>query len=427
MFFFIFSLIPCVFALEKCTIDLNTTFAHTTVEVVCRKNETYTVIEMDPVKTGAKCLDGSNYKFLLHEGIGEGKNKFLFYFPGYAYCGNDGYDILESCYYRSFQDIGSSLAYGPNGSLSEMNSSIGYVSSDPESNPLFWNWNIFHLLYCDGTNEQGYLEEPLYYNNTPLWFRGYNNTIAAFEFARQNMSAFDAAEVILAGTSSGGISAMIWASYLRDYFPKNVRMRGISDGGLFQDIYNKVAGCFLFRFYMQNLAFFTNNSALDLYRRCPYGNDSETVWKCMIPEYIYDDLDVDFFLANSQYDQRQLNQLGVVCLFKNPLLCTPQEQKMMAHFREKHLRLALKIKNKKPSWGFWLRTCPEHTYLRSLAWYGQTMNVYNAELGNSLSLRDTLTMWLNGKHKNDTNKNVSYVDLVDWKHNPLCVYEVYNT
>ena len=400
MFFFIFSLITCVFALENCTVDLNATFApNDNGDVVCRKNETYTIIEMDPEKTGAKCLDGSNYKFLIHEGTGEGKNKFLFFFPGAGYCGYDGYDILESCYYRSLKDIGSSLTYGPNGSFVSENNTLGYVSSDPETNPLFWNWNIFYLRYCDGTNEQSYREEPLYYNNTPLWFRGYNNTIAAFEFARQNMSAFDADEVILAGSSSGGIAAMVWGSYLRDYFPKNVRMYGLSDGGMFLDIYNNVSGCYLFRHYMQSLAFLTNNTALDLYRKCPYSNDSETVWKCMMPQYIYNDLEMDFFLANSQYDSKQLNQLGVVCLLESPVVCTSQEQKKMVHFREQFLKLALKIKKQKPSWGFWLRTCPEHIYLKSLGWYGQTMNVFDAELGNSLSLLDALTLWYNGKHE----------------------------
>ena len=427
MLFIILSIfLPSVFSLENCSIGYNHTFsAKLPDQVICKQNETYTIIEVDPILTGARCLDGSNYKFMIHEGSGEGKNKFLFYFPGAGYCGYDGYETLDSCYHRSALDIGSSLSYGPNGSFVEKNNSIGFVSSNPEVNPVFWNWNIFYLLYCDGTNEQGYREEPLYYNDTPVWFRGYNNTKAAFDFARYNMSAFEASEIVISGSSSGGAAAMVWTSYLQDYFPKTIPIYGLSDGGLMMDIYSNASGCYLYRWYMQNLVSVANMNATDLYRRCPYGNDTETIWKCMMPEYIYKSLDVDFFIANSQYDMQQIvTQLGVVCLLKGgPLFCTPLELGMMVHYREQHLRLALKIKKLKPSWGFWLRTCFEHIYLKSWGWYGQTMNVFSAELGNSLSYRDALALWFQEKKTKGANHTASYIDLVDWKHNPLCVYD----
>lgn len=412
-----------VFSIESCS--LNYTHNLSTAlpdQAVCKKNETYTIIEVDPEKTGAKCLDGSNYKFFLHKGSGEGKNKFLFYFTGAGYCGYEGYDVLYSCYERSQGEIGSSNSYGSNGSTWEYNKTLGYASSDPEVNPLFWNWNIFYLPYCDGTNAQGYLENPVYYNNTPLWVRGFNNTMAVFDYAREKMNSFEGTELLLCGASSGGTAAMVWASYLQDYFPKNVKMYGLSDGGIFLDIYSKPAGCHLYRYYMQNLAIFSNATANEVYRRCKYRGNSSTSWKCMLPQYMYKDVDVDFFIANSQYDVQQLStQLGTVCLLLGgPLVCNSDDLKIMTNYREKHFQLFLKIKKDKPSWGFWLRSCFEHIFLTTWAWYGNTMNVFGAEVGNSLSFKEAFYSWYNGG-KNLT--KTSMIDILDWKHNSQCVYD----
>lgn len=426
MFYLIFSLLlPAVFSIQNCTIQFRSDVSVSLPDqVICKKNETYTIIEVDPDETGAKCLDGSNYKFMIHEGSGDGKDKFLFYFMGAAYCGADGTETLESCYDRSFTDIGSSTSLGANGTIYEKNMSMGYVSSNPEINPLFWNWNIIFNVYCDGTNGQGYLEYPLYYNNTPIWFRGFNNTFSIFEYARKNMNLFNSSEVMIAGASSGGAEAMVWVSYLQDYFPSNIKMYGFSDGGLFMDLYSNASGCYLFRYYMQNLAYLTNASALELYKRCRYHGSIDTVWKCMIPQYIYKNIDVEFFIANSQYDEQQLaTQLGVTCLMiGGPMFCSESEISRMTHFREQHLRLALKIKKNKPLWGFWLRTCFEHTYHFTWAWYGETMNVFSAELGKSLSLKEALEYWYH-KGKNKTHNWGTFIDMLDWKHNPYCVYD----
>ena len=418
-------LLPSISPLENCTIDFNQTFtAKLPDQVVTKINETYTIIEVDPEGTDAKCLDGSNYKFLFHEGTGEGKNKFIFLLQGGGFCGYDGYETLLSCYKRSSQAIGSSTSYGSNGSLHQNNESMGYASSNPEFNPLFWNWNILYLLYCDGTMQQGYLKDPLYYNDTALWLRGFNNTMSGFEYARKNLNLFDAAEVLIAGGSSGGTAAIVWASYLQDYLPKNIRFFGISDGGLSLDVYSNASGCFLHRFFMQNLVSLTNASENQLYRKCQYFGNASTIWKCMLPQYMFKSVEIDFFLANSQYDEVQLaTQLGVICMIEGgPLFCSSRELATILKYREQSLRVALKIKKNKPTWGFWLRTCFEHTYYNTWAWYGNTMNVFNAEAGIAVSFKDVLTSWYNQGEKKTKNQ-ASFIDLLDWKHNPNCVYD----
>jgi len=393
-------------------------------QVVCKKSETYRVIETDPETTGAKCLDGSNYKFLIHEGSGTGAKNFFFYFQGAAFCGADGTETLASCYERSLTNVGSSNDFGANGTIFEKNLSMGYVSSDRETNPTFYNWNIMYITYCDGTNGQGYLENPLMFEDTyPLWFRGFNNTLSVYEYARRNMNLFDAEEVLIAGSSSGGTSAMTWAAYLQDYFPKNVKLMGFSDGGLFLDIYNNASQCYIFRFFMQNLAYLLNSNSSELYRKCPYKASIDDVWKCMVPQYFYQTIEIPFFISNSQNDIEQLaTQYGVYCLVDGgPLICRDQEKRQITKFREQHLKLALKIKKEKPTWGFWLRTCFEHTYEFTWAWYGESMNVFNAEVGISMSLKNAIDYW-HSKGYNRTN-DASFIDMLDWNHNPNCVYD----
>ena len=412
---------------ENCTIKVNYTASYYQPDmVVCRRNETYLVFELDPTETGAKCLDGTNYKFLLHKVSGKNRNKFHFHFEGAAFCGADGYETLESCYKRSLTSSGTSSIYGGNGSTYSKNISMGYASSHEDINPTFADWNIIFIPYCDGTNNQGYLKDPLVYNGTELWFRGYNNTISIFEYARQNLGLFDAETVLISGCSSGGTNVFVWASYLQDYIPKNVKLLGLSDGGLFMDVYSKEMECFPFRFYMRNLAFLINatNLRFELYRKCGYANSSKLIWKCMMPQYIYRNITVDFFIANSQFDEQQLSrQLGVYCLLAGgPLVCTDKELRMMAKFREWHLKLALRIKRNKPSWGFWCRSCFEHSYHFTWAWYGDTMKVFNAEIGISMGLRDALDFWYN-KGKQKQHNRTAFIDLLDWKHNTYCVYD----
>ena len=81
----------------------------------------------------------------------------------------------------------------------------------------------------------------------------------------------------------------------------------------------------------------------------------------------------------------------------------------------------LQIKLDKPQWGFFLRTCFEHTYSTTWAWYGGSMNSFNAEEGKEGGLRQALYEWYNdGMIKEHS--LTSYIDLLDWLHNPKCRY-----
>lgn len=54
--------------------------------------------------------------------------------------------------------------------------------------------------------------------------------------------------------------------------------------------------------------------------------------------------------------------MGLNCLSKGgPTYCNLQEREVMTAAREHILTLVLKMKKENPSWGFWLRSCFEHS------------------------------------------------------------------
>ena len=74
-------------------------------------NDFYDLI-LHPHDRGASCLDGSPAGLYIREDVVENKKKFMLYFEGGAVCGSDTVEsTLESCYQRSFTDLGSTNPY----------------------------------------------------------------------------------------------------------------------------------------------------------------------------------------------------------------------------------------------------------------------------------------------------------------------------
>ena len=378
--------------------------------------ETYQVIELDSATTGAKCLDGTNYKFYYTPGSGSGIKKFMFFWVGGAFCGIDGYDTLESCYIRSKTEVGSSKTWGDNNTLIMINNDLGYFSSNQSVNPLFFNWNKIMINYCDGSNHQGYSEEPYQFKGNNIWFRGYNNTFSTFEYIRINYGLFDASEIIVSGASAGGQVTYIWSSYLQDYFPEKIKFMAIADAGLFLDVYNNISHCNLYRYLNQKIANLTNSNQLDLFRKCEYQSE---IWKCLLPEYILSSIDIPMFIINSQIDiQAMLTQFGMPCV-NTPNNCTINEKAQIEAFRITFLNHINSLINSKKNWGFWLRTCFNHVFLDTEAWYSETYNVYSAQMDNWYSLRYAMSYWYNNGDLRETDQS-TFMDTLDWERNPYC-------
>ena len=117
--------------------------------------------------------------------------------------------MLDNCYKRSFTDLGSSSKYPKKQNFD----TISYLSSNPDENP-FYNWNRAFVPYCDGSLHQGSRLLPISYKDRNLYFRGSNNTIAHFDFLNNNFNLFKASQIIITGSSAGGLASFIWSNYV---------------------------------------------------------------------------------------------------------------------------------------------------------------------------------------------------------------------
>lgn len=377
-------------------------------------DQLYTIMELEE-STGARCLDGTNYKFFYNKGSGSGADKFMIYWEGGAFCGTDGLEFFASCLERSSIILGSSKTY-TTGEEKNFTFPLGFLSNNQNDNPDFWNWNKIYIAYCDGSNHQGYLEEPVEVEGQKLWFRGYNNTKAVLKYAQENLGLFESSKIILSGSSAGAQAFYIWANYLQNnYFPENIQLYGIADSGLFLDRYNPKTKCNYFRYLNQKLSENTNSVNLDLFKNCAYAGRRD-VYKCMFPENIINSINFPVFVINSQFDQQALSsQIGVNCSFELNT-CNSTEKNTIESFRREVLSI-IKKQTAKKKWGFWIRSCNEHVLMIGKAWYTQTKNVYSEKLETSMSLRDALSYWYND---GEIQENAIFVDPMEWNDNSSC-------
>lgn len=413
-------LLPCFsWVMENCSmvgVEFSATIEPNGVESLYNFTEYYTTIELDN-STGARALDGTNYKFFVTPGRDEDTDKFMIYWQGGKFCGSEGENPLESCYNLLNSPFGSSKDWPSNGSTLTDSDPWGPFSSIEEANPLFWKWNKVRFLPLDGANYLGYLEEPINYNGTEMWIRGYNNTMASLEYMRLNYGLFNASEIMLLGGSMGGVATMVWALYLKDYFPSNIKISIALDGSLFLDMYNEKSHCYLHRYMRQAMFLYFNLNGTDLLKNCPYQNTDN--WKCIMLNYIYEYIDYPVFFSNTQTDYFEIsNYMSVNCVAEGGVTtCDSTDRQTITKIREHFLQFIFEIKKKKPNWGFYIRSCFEHTLQFDWSWYGESQNVFNAETCQAKNLKSSLYEWyLN------TAVSSSYIDLIDWLHNPLCTY-----
>lgn len=391
-------------------------FALRPIEVTSYQfQEDFTVAELDP-STGARCLDGTNYKFLYAKGTGKGSRRFLFEFEGGGFCGVEGIPFLDSCKGRAQGFGGSSRDLPGDGSNFSMKGMpLSFSSSNKVDNPKFYNWNRIRVKYCDGANHQGYKEQPVEYQGIKMYFRGYKNVMGVIDFARKKLGFDTAREVIIAGESAGAQATFQWANYFRKLLPNKVKLSAIADSGLFLDVYNKVHGCHYLRFLMQNLAENTDSQKIPLFANCPYKSE---VWKCMLPQYLIDSINIPMFVANSLTDNSALfTQAGVSCL-TTAQKCTAEEISIISDYKSKILEIVRKIKSSKPRWGLWIRGCYEHVHGVTWGWYGQQNNVEAPEKKEGVSYREAVSQWfIDGRKKK---KGAKYVDSKDYTANSRC-------
>jgi hypothetical protein len=84
--------------------------------------------------------------------------------------------VAVDCLSRSKTSLGSTSEWGETAGFDY------WYSGYPNENIVTYNWNRFYLIYCDGTGHQGYVKDPIPVEDSKIYIRGTNNTVASLNF-----------------------------------------------------------------------------------------------------------------------------------------------------------------------------------------------------------------------------------------------------
>lgn len=234
---------------------------------------------------GAVCLDGTLPGYHLRRGSGSGANNWLINLEGGGWCNN-----VRTCVYRKKTRRGSSKY------MEKEIPFTGILSSNPEENPDFFNWNKVKLRYCDGASFTGDTQD----KDAQLEFRGQRIWSAAMEdLMSKGMSS--AGQALLSGCSAGGLASILHCDEFRDLFPKTTKVKCLSDGGLFLDVFDVSGERTLRNFY--NGVVDLQGVKQNLPRTC---TDHLDPTLCFFPQNLIASIKTPLFLLNAAYDSWQI-------------------------------------------------------------------------------------------------------------------------
>ncbi|KAL9240741.1 hypothetical protein vseg_014925 [Gypsophila vaccaria] len=168
---------------------------------------------------GAVCLDGSLPAYHIHRGYGSGANSWLIQLEGGAWC-----ESVRSCAYRA------KTRHGSSNYMEKFVPFTGILSNRQTENPDFYNWNRVKIRYCDGASFSG--DRPN--EEAGLYFRGQRIFSAAMEELK-SLGMRHANQALLSGSSAGGMASILHCDEFQTLFPRNIRVKCLSDAGLFLD------------------------------------------------------------------------------------------------------------------------------------------------------------------------------------------------
>lgn len=305
----------------------------------------YLLHEEERLQRGV-CLDGSAPAYFFRPGWGSGASKFLIHYEGGGWCTSE-----EACLDRAGTGYGSSRAF-----LNETDLSVvlkNYFSKDPASNPLFYNWNIVQLKYCDGASFAGHVERPLVVGGTPVYFRGrlINEAFIREMVRRRNLK--EATDVVVSGCSAGGVAVYLhidkWADALKG---SKARVRGLADSGFFveQSLRDCITSC-----NMRALVKLHKVGSGSVPSECAkaYRGEEGGPSKCFFAQYVLPYVRTPIFSTMSRFDTAAQ---GFNCLYGTQFTKVNELGDLVARVFNETLTQA------SPEHGWLLDSCTRHCY-----------------------------------------------------------------
>lgn len=125
-----------------------------------------------------------------------------------------------------------------------------------------------YIPYCDGSLHQGYKSVPVSYKGKDLYFRGEKNTLAHFDFLKEDYGFFEASKIVISGTSAGGLATYIWGNHVYHNADNKNAVFLMPDSGIFATEFINPWTNKTFAYYTQYLLKITNAETHVPMREC---------------------------------------------------------------------------------------------------------------------------------------------------------------
>ena len=243
-----------------------------------------------------KCLDGSPPVIYTRPATNESdRHKWVLYFHGGGWCFS-----AAQCLERSKGSLGSTKGIGRT-----YDRPSGVMSPDPRVNPTFATWNHAILWYCDGGSSAGARSSPLIEQGQQLWFQGLqilHDQLGALLTTHGMASATD---VLVTGSSAGGLSAFLHADRIRSLLPPTLSNYGVAPVSGFFLNHANATGYPAFATQMRQMVTFMNMTA-GLNSACVAAHSATESWRCVFANESFAHTDSRLMVLNSVFDMYQL-------------------------------------------------------------------------------------------------------------------------
>lgn len=358
----------------------------------------------------AQCLDGSNAGYYFRNSS-SGNGKFLLYFEGGGWC----YDTncktptragtLANCRDRSKTSIGSSKSWA------KTKSQTGSMSANREENPVFYDWNVVYMPYCDGTSFSGNVDSDV----DGLFFRGKIILESIINDLKKNTNIQKAKQVVVSGGSAGASAVYYHVDKMVEMLAlDNGEVLAMPDAGFFLDLPDK-DGVDCWPNQMRSVWDISNGYEA-LHEGC-LERFSSNQYKCLFPQYYTDLLKTPIFLIQSLYDSSELwYTLNLSCCpagCESYPTCKGTLFALFQKMRQQHIDAWSQLVTKAGN-GIWAPACIAHT----LTWGEWTNTTWEVPAHSGNTMATSVERWLT--KNNSDHKNWQYQDAVSWPSNSPC-------
>eukprot|EP01045_Picozoa_sp_COSAG04_P021879 COSAG04_NODE_2394_length_4214_cov_1.506197_5_plen_411_part_00 len=313
---------------------------------------------------------------------GAESSKFFVTMEGGGWCtmdGKFGCATTDSCYNRSLAYLGSSSLDTPS-TLHWAEPGKSYLSTDPATNPSFWNWTMVYLRYCDGSSFSGRRTQPIQaagqQGPRPIYHRGNYILRAIVSELLGSGGLASASHVVVSGDSAGGLATYLHAHQWRELLPSTADVVALPDSGFFREWRDtEPEGCTATYAEDMQSIFSAANTSGGLAPACLSAHASAP-WECMFAVNAAPHIPVPYFMLQSRYDTWQVgSELGS----KDESAVNAFGQALAAHVTG---ALAQSVAGS----GLFLDACSHHTAMGDDIWTDVTVD--------NVTTREAVGLWL---------------------------------